>query len=249
MASESKEVATENQTKNEILQVFCLECKRSTRHLVTVSYDKDGSAWNRDEGWNVSWIDNYQILECQGCSTVAFRHASWFSEHQAPGEDGTVERLYPIRKQDSLVAKPYQNVPVNLRRIYSELIDCYNAESNTLCAAGLRALVEGICAQQGITDGPVEVPGNGGGTQVIRKADLRGRIAGLHEKGLLTEPAAQTLHEHRFLGNSAVHELARPSEIELKLAVEILEHTLDPCKSRKQRRRPISVFWGAVSQR
>ena len=43
----------------------------------------------------------------------------------------------------------------------------------------------------------------------------------------LTQPSAQTLHEHRYLGNSAVHELARPSTDELKLAVEIVEHVLE----------------------
>ncbi|MQA20922.1 DUF4145 domain-containing protein [Rugamonas rivuli] len=160
-------------------------------------------------------------------ATVSFRHASWFSENQAPGEDGTIERLYPLRKESSLIARPFQNVPTALRRIYSESVDCFNSESNTLCAAGLRALVEGICSAQGIADGPVEVQEKGGCAKIVRRADLSGRIAGLHERGLLTKASADTLHEHRYLGNSAVHELARPADMELKLAVEILEHTLD----------------------
>jgi hypothetical protein len=227
MLDQSKEEAVENKTKGQIRQVFCLECKRPTRHLITVSYDKNGSAWNRSEEWSVDWADHYQILECQGCSTITFRHSNWFSENQGPDDDGVVERLYPMRKEGTLSAKPYQNVPVSLRRIYIESVDCYNTGSNTLCAAGLRALVEGICAEQGIQDGPVEAPAKGGGTQVIRKGDLQGKIAGLHEKGLLTKTAADTLHEHRYLGNSAVHELARPADIELQLAIEILEHTLD----------------------
>lgn len=227
MDDESKEDSIENKTKGQIKQVLCLECKRTTRHLVSVSLDKDGSAWNRYQGWDVSWSEHYQILECQGCSTVSFRHSSWFSENQGPGEDGTIERLYPLRKESSLIARPFQNVPTALGRIYSESVDCFNSESNTLCAAGLRALVEGICSEQGISDGPVEVPAKGGGTQIVRRGDLSGRIAGLHERGLLTKSSADTLHEHRYLGNSAVHELARPADAELKLAVEILEHTLD----------------------
>lgn len=227
MEDESKEESIENQTKGQIKQVFCLECKRSTRHFVVVSFDKDGSAWNKYEGWDVAWSEYYQILECQGCSTISFRHASWFSENQAPGEDGVVERLYPMRKAGSLIARPFQNVPPALRRIYTESIDCFNSESNTLCAAGLRALVEGICSKQGILDGPVECPAKDGAIQILRRKDLSGRIGGLHEKGLLTKSSADTLHEHRYLGNSAVHELVRPAEEELKLAVEILEHTLD----------------------
>lgn len=179
------------------------------------------------EGWSVEWSDRYQVIECQGCETVSFRHASWFSEAQDYDDDGTTERVYPRRNKDALSARPYHNVPSNLRRIYTELIDCFNNDSSTLCAAGLRALVEGICAQQGIIDGPVEAPAKGGGTQIVRRDNLEGRIAGLQEKGLLTQPSAQTLHEHRYLGNSAVHELARPSADELKLAIEIVEHVLE----------------------
>lgn len=67
----------------------------------------------------------------------------------------------------------------------------------------------------------------GGGTQIVRRDDLEGRISGLQEKGLLTHSSAQTLQEHRYLGNSAVHELARPCADELKLAIEIVEHVLE----------------------
>ena len=73
----------------------------------------------------------------------------------------------------------------------------------------------------------MQVSAKGGGTQVKRKDNLEGRIAGLQEKGLLTQASAQTLHEHRYLGNDAVHELARPSEDELRLAIEIIELTLE----------------------
>ncbi|MBX9349169.1 DUF4145 domain-containing protein [Chromobacterium vaccinii] len=219
--------ATENGTKGKIVSVHCIECKRSTRHLVTVSLDKTGSESNEREGWRVDWSDRYQVIECQGCETVSFRHQSWFSEAQDFDDDGTTERVYPLRNKDAINPRPYHNVPSNLRRIYTELIDCFNNDSPTLCAAGLRALVEGVCAQQGIADGPVELPAKGGGKQVVRRDNLEGRIAGLQEKGLLTQSSAQTLHEHRYLGNSAVHELARPSSDELKLAIEVVEHVLE----------------------
>jgi hypothetical protein len=87
--------------------------------------------------------------------------------------------------------------------------------------------VEGTCAAQGIIDGPVEQPKKGGGKETVRKGNLEGKIAGMAEKGILTSGAAQSLHEHRYLGNNAVHELAMPSRDELKLAIEIIEHVLD----------------------
>jgi hypothetical protein len=80
---------------------------------------------------------------------------------------------------------------------------------------------------KGLIDGPVDVPAKGGGTQTVRRNDLAARIAGFQEKGMLTKTSATTLHEHRYLGNDAVHELARPSVEELKLAIDIIEHTLE----------------------
>lgn len=225
--SKVETIVVENETKGKIVSIHCIECQRPTRHLVTVSLDKKGSDSDEEEGWSVDWSDRYQVIECQGCETVSFRHQSWFSEAQDYDDDGTTERIYPLRNKDAVSARPYHNVPTNLRRIYTELIDCFNNDSPTLCAAGLRALVEGICAQQGIVDGPVTISTKGAGVQVVRRDNLEGRIAGLQEKGLLTQPSAQTLHEHRYLGNSAVHELARPAADELKLAIEIVEHVLE----------------------
>ena len=220
---------TDNKTKSDRFSVPCVKCNGATKHQVLASIDVDGEAYDQSEEWSVNWVDHYQVIQCGGCESISFRHTSWFSEDADPmsGESGETERLYPKRGLETLPTKSYHNVPSNLRRIYSELIDCFNNDSPTLCAAGLRAIVEGICAERGILDGPVEEPAKGGGTKIVRSKGLQGRIAGLQEKGLLTETSADTLHEHRYLGNDAVHQLARPSADELRLAIEIVEHTLD----------------------
>jgi hypothetical protein len=88
-------------------------------------------------------------------------------------------------------------------------------------------MIEGICAATGVKDGPVEMPDKDGTTKIVRKCNLQGKIEGMAEAGLLTRKHAEILHEHRFLGNEAVHELQRPSREELKLAVEVVEHTFD----------------------
>jgi hypothetical protein len=217
-----------NKTADQVVDVHCAECGGARKHDVVVSLDKQGTEYSEREGWSVDWADHYQVIRCRGCEIVSFRHLSWFSEDVQPGEDdGTTERLYPKRDASSLEKKSLLNVPSSLRRIYSEVIDCYNNDNPTLCAAGLRALVEGTCAVQGIADGPVEVPAEGGGTKMVRKSNLEGKIAGLAEKDILTQGAAQSLHEHRYLGNEAVHEFTRPSQAELRLAVEIIVHVLD----------------------
>jgi hypothetical protein len=181
--------------------------------------DRTGSE-EYEEGIWIAWEGHYQVIQCQGCDALSFRHLSWFSEHEDPtsGSDGRSERLYPKRDATSLKTHEFWNAPITLRRIYRESIESFNNECFTLCAAGLRGLVEGICADQKVSDGPIEKPAKGGGTKIVRAKDLEGKLAGLCEKGMLTKPHAETLHAHRYLGNEAVHELAQPSYNELKLA-------------------------------
>lgn len=224
--SSPEEQFTTNKTQGTIRDVLCVECNRSTKHRVVVSYEGGGSSGGE---WSVDWSNSYQTLQCQGCQTVTFRHGHWFSEDWDPSmdQDWTVERFYPKRNVNSLKAEPLQNVPTALRRLYGEVIDCFNNDSLILCAAGLRALVEGLCSNQGVIDGPVTTTTPDGKSQTCRRDNLEGKIAGLHEKGILTTTNAHTLHEHRYLGNDAVHQLSRPSEDELRTAIEIVEHTLE----------------------
>jgi hypothetical protein len=229
MMSQVKEWFVENESKDQEIHVLCVTCNRETNHRIAASFDKHRYEVDQQELWAVDWKDFYQIVQCLGCETVTFRHLSWFSEACDPefGEDGTTEYLYPKRGSNTLAAHPLPNVPKPLERLYVEVIDCYNNESLTLCAAGLRALVEGLCADQGVKDGMVTRTKADGQTSLKREKNLEGKINGLHEKGLLTKTSSETLHEHRFLGNEAVHELARPSASELKLAISIIEQTLE----------------------
>ncbi|MGU7812666.1 DUF4145 domain-containing protein [Burkholderia sp. AW49-1] len=229
MASETATKFEKDKTAGADIAVACTQCKRATKHSIMSSFDVDGEAWDRDEGWSVNWADNYQIVQCKGCESVSFRHVQWFSEDDYDVGETPDDRalLYPKRGVNTLSAGDFYNVPVSLRRIYREMIDAFNNESPTLCAAGLRAIVEGICAAQGIADGPVEVPAKGGGTQIVRKNNLEGKISGLAEKGFLTQGSAATLHELRFMGNDAVHDLDRPPLDELRLAIEIVEHMFE----------------------
>jgi hypothetical protein len=210
-----------NKTKDTILKILCPECKHDTRHKVLQSVETKGQVEHNDDFW-VDWESIYQILECQGCSTISFRRKSSNSEDRDIFED-----LYPYRTEDTLSAKQFSNVPIKLKRIYREVIDCYNYEIYTLCAAGLRSIIEGICVKKKVAGGSVEVPLKDGKTKMERKTNLQGKIAGLSEKGILTKTHSEILHEHRYLGNEALHDLSCPSKEELALAIEIIEHILE----------------------
>ena len=217
-----------NKSKDAEFRVLCPKCKIETRHIVIQSADiKEREDF--DETFSVDWEAKHQILECQGCLAISYRDESSNSEARdsRTGEPEVLVRLYPRRTKDTLFIKDFLNTSPNLTRIYREIIDCFNNQIFTLCAAGLRAIIEGICADKGIQDGPVEISAKGGGTKIVRKKNLQGKIAGLCEKGILTERQSDILHQHRYIGNEAVHELAIPSKEELELAIQIVEHTLD----------------------
>lgn len=226
-----------NKSQGEKFKVFCARCKSDTNHEAVQTVDVSGSEDFRYGSGEIvrdaiQWSDRYQVIQCLGCDTYSFRHENWFSEAQecyGPDDyhDGTIVRLYPQRGKDVLAAKDFYNVPKNLRSIYKEVITCFNNESPVLCAAGLRASIEGLCAANGVTDGPVEVKKPDGTVEIKRKNNLEGKISGLSEKGLLTKKNAELLHEHRYIGNDAVHELSRPSDGDLKIAVEIVEHMFE----------------------
>ena len=216
----------ESKLKNTFVKVPCDVCHRENKHLILQAVRRDGHELI-DRQYSVDWFNDYQIIQCQGCETISFRTLSWCSECMDFDSNGTSETLYPKRAIECLPLKTFHNSPRGISRIYREIIDSYNNEIYTLCAVGLRAIVEGICADQGIKDGPIEVKKKDGSKSIQRRKDLQGKISGLHEKNILTQKNSEILHEHRFLGNDAVHELHQPSSEELTLAIQIIEHTIE----------------------
>jgi hypothetical protein len=169
----------------------------------------------------------WQILQCRGCDEVVFREEWEDSESIQPsGALIASEKFYPPRSQDYIPIKYIYGAPKNIARIYRESVDAYNNDLYTLCSAGLRAVIEGICGEENIKSGSVLQKQKDGTRKPIKKRNLEGKIAGLHEKGLLTKSHAAILHQHRYLGNDALHGLDCPTRDELQLAIEIIEHTL-----------------------
>lgn len=230
------------------IKVPCNGCKHHTNHCILKEYSR---AWHQEDEPDMG-IDfaggTWQIIQCLGCEAVTFREA-WVTSED-PEETVT---YYPARSKDALPIKNTFNVPRSLTRIYREAIDAYNGRSFLLSAAGIRALVEGLCAQQKITDGPVVLTDNNGQPlldaagqpKTKRLSNLQGKLEGLAEKGILTPQHVSALHETRLMGNEAVHELQRPDAEALKVAIEIIEHTfetvyeiadkLEALKARKQK--------------
>jgi hypothetical protein len=219
---------TENKSKDSICKVLCTSCRHETNHKVLYSLLLHGKEEFEEYSW-YEWENEYQVIQCLGCDEISFRVTKSDSESQNPetGEYDVEEILYPKRTKETINGKIYLNLPFTIKILYQETIDCYNNNILLLCAAGVRSLVEGICQNKKITGGNIEILRKDGTKERKHSKNLDGKINGLYEKGILTEENAKVLHEHRYLGNEAVHELSMPSRSELELAIIIIEHILD----------------------
>ena len=215
------------------VKVLCAKCRQTTKHTVI----HEVSEFYTPENCPAMQINHaegtWQIIRCNGCEDVSFREF-WTTSEDREG----AEQIFPPRSQDSLRPKTFANMPIAIVRIYRETIDAYNVDAVTLCAVGVRVIVEAICADRGIDNGPVELR-NGG---ITRKKDLQGKIEGLREKGFVTVDHSNALHKTRLFGNEAAHELRRPGRDTLKSAIEIVEHTLESMYDLTEKARSLTLL-------
>ena len=188
-------------TDNEWL--YCRECRRNTTHQLDFEIQSVERPKRDDEPpMDVDWI--WQLLGCRGCGTRCLR-AGWKVEPQDPWE----WTQYPADSdtRDTKVARFY--LPATIWDLYDQTIKARNVNALTLATAGLRATVEAVCVDQN-----------------VRGPNLKEKIDDLAQNGKLTAEAASYLHQHRYLGNEAVHDMAAPPKEEFEIALEILEHLL-----------------------
>lgn len=116
-------------------------------------------------------------------------------------------------------------IPATVWKMYHETLAAFSANIRTLAAGGLRAVVEAICLDK-------QVPG----------ANLQKKIDELATQGSLTKAEAELLHEERYLGNEALHELSTPSARDIEDGLEIVESLIRtlyilPSKAKRLRAR------------
>lgn len=197
------------------MKSYCTKCNRQTNQQVLkeveISYDNEDGWWDKT---------HFQIIKCMGCDDISFRKLyNDISRQQQSDIDESTQELYPKRSAYSRPIKPFLGLPATIRIIYRETIDAYNANLRLLCGVGVRTVIEAICIEKSILSGNVKTKTGG----ERRSKNLDGKISGLASKGFLTVDNAEVLHELRFLGNEAVHDLTQPSIEELGLAIDIIE--------------------------
>jgi hypothetical protein len=203
------------------MKSICSICQNNTNQKVL--FEEKVDLDEREEGW---WeITKYQIIRCEGCDNISFRklynnaQQNFYSDQRDPW----TQEVYPKRSLTSLQIKTLLNTPANIIKIYRETIDAFNNDQLILCSVGIRAIIEGVCNDKGIIGGNCA---DSKGKKYFSQ-NLNGKIEGLAAQGYLTKTNSEMLHELRFLGNAAVHELTSPSTEDLGLAIEIVEHSIE----------------------
>lgn len=188
-------------------KVLCAECKKVTNHNIIKEHQASGDAYDGE----IQWWANYQVIECLGCDEVSFRQISSSSEDYNPqtGKQEIYEILYPDRADGRAPMEDSDLFPVKTKRVYRETLKALNNQTPLLTAIGLRALIESICIEQ-----------------KVKAKNLAKGIDELVGMGLLSEKQAEFLHNHRFMGNEAAHEMVAPKPEHLVAAIDIAETLL-----------------------
>jgi hypothetical protein len=185
-----------------ILWNYCLQCKRVTMQEIAESIDNVDDP----EQSPLATLEKFQILCCRGCGAYSFRYGWRFEDEYDRPWSWT---NYPERSNKRKTPLNTYLLPHSVMTLYVETLRAFNSDAPTLASAGLRATVEAICIEQGFT-----------------KGDLKTKIDNLCAAGVLPKTNDEYLHQHRFVGNDAVHDMQAAPEDEFEIALEILEHLL-----------------------
>lgn len=189
-------------------RIFCNACKDTTNHVLKAEHVRQFHHIEDDQ--LVFWEEIvYRFWICAGCDKATLEECYTMDGMRNQNDKQFYEyTVFPKRNEHEVSGKHFIQLPRKLDTIYRETIQAFNADLGILCAAGLRTLIEGICADK-----------------KIKGANLEKKIEGLAD--ILPQNIVINLHSFRFMGNTAVHELSAPSRSELLLAIEISEDLLN----------------------
>ena len=187
------------------VKVKCSNCARETNHNVLAEEQLSGDLQG------IKWWSVYQIIQCRGCEEISFRQVGTSTEDIDPytGNLLSSESLYPHSSSERKPIEGSHFFPGRTRRIYIEVLKALSHSAPVLAAIGLRALIESICLEQ-----------------KTKSKTLSKAIDELASMGHLSYKQAAFLHEHRFMGNIAAHEIVPPRPEHLVAALDIAETIL-----------------------
>jgi hypothetical protein len=238
----------ETKFDKETIWVICSSCGHQHRNH-RVLYEKP--VYFLDEPGGPEILRKYhRLVECMGCETIKYVISSLdlqsYAEYEGPQESnfvvypdapGTSARRPAAISNEDPTDEGNALIPETVWKMYRETIEALNASIRTLAGGGLRAVVEAICLDKKITSG-----------------NLQNKIEELAKQGLLTKTQAELLHEERYLGNTALHELATPSAQDIEDGLGIVEGLINtiyilPSKAARLKGRRAAKSKGSPTQK
>ena len=189
-------------------RIYCNRCKNSTNHSVKGEHCSQSHV--EENGRLLFWEEmGYRLWICSGCDEGTLE-SCYTNDSYRDGNGDLVYDLeyFPPRKQGYIPLKKFRKLPRTLAGLYGESVEAYNNKLLILCAGGLRALIEGICVDKEIT-----------GDNLASKIDAMTSI--------LPKNIVENLHNFRFMGNKALHELNPPDRKDLRIAIEVSEDLMN----------------------
>jgi hypothetical protein len=156
----------------------------------------------------IDW-DDHEIVQCQNCGSPSFRHAHRDTENEEPdsGQPAETVVIYPPRTERRRLITSLLELPWPLRDTFHETTAALDEGKVRLPAIGIRACIEQICIERGVTAG-----------------NLKAKINALATAGHVTVEEAGYLHAVREdVGNTGAHELFVASRQQLDAAMHVLE--------------------------
>jgi len=196
-------------SNSEIIYSDCRACCRPTRHDILWGHEQ----YDDPEDYHESY--QWQVVQCRGCNTVGFRLQNDDYEQISVDADGDVHHTitittFPRVLSNHVGLSGIYWVPSLIAKVYRQTLSAYGEKAYVLASIGLRATIEAVCNHLKISG-----------------ANLEKRIDQLFKGGYVSNEDKKRLHAIRFLGNDAAHEVKEPTEADLRVALEIVEHLLN----------------------
>jgi Domain of unknown function (DUF4145) len=181
----------------------CSSCVGETTHKILFQHDQ------RDD----DSIDSYLLLECGGCQTISMAHRSQFI---ADGSGDVEWKYYPSpvsRKKPDWIGNltlGYENES-ELSWLLAEVYQAVDGGQYRLAAMGIRALLEQVMI-----------------LKVGNRRTFDEKLDEFQKQGYVSLIQRDAMRATLDVGDAAMHRAFKPTEKELKVALDIVEGVFAP---------------------
>lgn len=199
------------------MKIFCNNCKCDTHHEMKCQHERHYYESNdhADGTIEITWYEQYlySFWICLGCDTATlaerFHCTPMYDEN---GEVFETNYFPPRTNYSTRKPKGFLHIDKKLMTAYHEIITAYTNRLYIICSMGIRALLEGICIHEGITD--------------KQARSLNEKITMLQDNNRVPSGIIDGLKHLKPIGDDAAHRLDAASNHHIGLAIDLLEALL-----------------------